>query len=103
MFALLVEQELLSLPDHTQLLRKAKQFLLHWWKIVTVTFDDDHTQVLRKAKQSLLHWWKIVTATFDDDHTQVLRKAKQFLLHWWKIVTVTFFIFLCFWDVDSLA
>jgi hypothetical protein len=24
-------------------LRKARQFLLHWWKIVTVTFDDDHT------------------------------------------------------------
>ena len=54
--------------DHTQLLRKAKQFMLHWWKIVAVTLDDDHTQVLRKAKQSLLHWWKIVTVTFDDDH-----------------------------------
>jgi hypothetical protein len=49
--------------------------------MLTVTFNGDHTQVLRKAKQFLPHWWKIVTVTFDDDHTQVLRKAKQFLLY----------------------
>jgi hypothetical protein len=50
--------------------------------MLTVTFNGDHAPVLRKAKQFLLHWWKIVTVTFDDDYTQVLRKARQFLLHW---------------------
>jgi hypothetical protein len=37
--------------------------------MLTVTFNGDHAPVLRKAKQFLLHWWKIVTVTFDDDHT----------------------------------